>query len=373
MNGASKTPRFDDVDRRIVAALQADPRASWSQLGGVTGVSETTVLRRVQRLRDSGSLVIVAAPDALRCGFGQPVLLHFRTVPGEGSRLAHYLAERDDVRYVSLLTGRSDVMCELITPDHGYLSRVLMHDLPDTKWVTGTRTEIVLKRFKTRDQWSHTLLDGAAAPLAPDDGAITAAVPEKGGQLDAMDIKLLAALGPDGRRSYADLSHELGLSETAVARRVNALTAAHRLYFVAMVDPAALGFEFEVMLHIRVELARLESIALALAAMTEVRYVSATTGDSDLAVDAIFRDANDLYEFMTHTLARIPGVREVELDVVLESIKREYRYPLFSAGAPTSAHPLALAAAARMRDAEAPHVDVTPSRTKKKSKTTTGH
>ncbi len=45
-----------------------------------------------------------------------------------------------------------------------------------------------------------------------------------------------------------------------------------------MVDPAALGFELEVLIHLRVELADLEAVAVALAATAEVRYVSATTG-----------------------------------------------------------------------------------------------
>jgi DNA-binding Lrp family transcriptional regulator len=321
-------PRLDAVDRRIVAALQTDPRASWAQLGGVVGVSETTVLRRVQRLRDSGSLVVVAAPDALRCGFGQPVLLQFRTVTGEAPKLAEHLAERADVRFVALLAGRNDVMCELVVPDRGYLARVLMQELPDYGSVLGTTTEVVLKTFKTSDQWSRGLLDGDAVSSAPVLPKPAESV-ERGEKLDDMDMRLLAALGSDGRRSYADLSSELGLSETAIARRVTALTSTNRLYFIAMVEPGALDFALEVIVHLRVELARLEAVAAALATLTPVRYVSATTGFSDLVFEGVFRDNSALYEFLTQTLQEIDGIREIEVDVVLESVKRAYRYPLF--------------------------------------------
>jgi DNA-binding Lrp family transcriptional regulator len=333
MNDVTTPTRLDEVDRRIVAALQADPRGSWSQLAGVVGVSETTVLRRAQRLRENGSLIVVAAPDPLRCGFGQPVLLQFRTVPGEAARLGHYLAERQDVRYVSLLTGRRDVMCELIAPDHRYLSHVLTFDLPQTGSVLSTTTDIVLKRFKTKDQWSRELLAPRVHPVAePDPSALG---PEQSSPPDEMDMRLLDALRQDGRRSYADLSHDLGLSETAIARRVTALAASNRLYFVAMVDPGALGFEFEVMVHLRVEPSAIESIAVSLATLAEVRYVSATTGHSDLTCDAIFRDTEALYEFVTYTVGGMRGVRDVEVDVVLESLKREYRYPLFQPESPT--------------------------------------
>lgn len=332
MGDATPPNRLDEVDRRIVAALQADPRASWAQLAGVVGVSETTVLRRTQRLRDTGSLLVVAAPDPLRCGFGQPVLLQFRTVPGEATRLAHLLAQRLDVRYVSLLTGSQDVMAELIAPDQRYLSQVLTHDLPKTGLVLSTTTDVVLKRFKTKDQWSREILAPAVHPVAEPEPQAQSA--ERNGSLDDMDMNLLAALRQDGRRSYADLSHDLGLSETAIARRVTTLAASNRLYFVAMVDPLALGFEFEVIAHLRVEPNAIESIALAMANMAEVRYISATTGHSDLTCDAIFRNTEALYEFVTHAVGSMRGVREIEVDVVLESLKREYRYPLFQPAVP---------------------------------------
>jgi DNA-binding Lrp family transcriptional regulator len=326
--------RLDQVDRRIVAALQTDPRASWAQLGVVVGVAETTVLRRVQRMREHGVLEVVAAPDPLHCGFGQPVLLQFRTVPGKAADLARYLAERADSRFVALVTGRSDVLCELVAPDRHYLSQFLTEEVPTTGTVLGTTTDIVLRTFKTSDQWSRTLLDPDAAAAPPKPRPVSAPPVsgplDKTSKLDKIDMRLLAALGADGRRSYADLSAELGLSETAIARRVTALTASNRLYFVAMVDSAALGFELEVMVRLRVELAVLESVASALAGMPEVRYISATTGYSDLAFEGIFQDTGALYNFVTHTLGALPGIREVELDVLLDIIKRAYRYPLFA-------------------------------------------
>jgi DNA-binding Lrp family transcriptional regulator len=98
-----------------------------------------------------------------------------------------------------------------------------------------------------------------------------------------------------------------------------------------MVDPVALGFELEVLMHLRVEPASLEHVAAALAATKEVRYISATTGLSDLTCDAVFRDTDDLYTFVTRTIGGIRGILAIDVDVVLESVKREYRYPLFTA------------------------------------------
>lgn len=325
--------RFDEMDRRIVAVLQADPRATWSQLSSMIGVSETTVMRRVQRLRASGALIIIALPDVLKCAMGQPVLVQIRTVPGKIDILAKYLAERPDVRALVLLAGSYDITCELITPDQHYLGEALIRDIPSTSAVAGLTTEIVLKTFKTNDQWSREVLDSEAPPSIDRFGIdrIDDAKLAKPGPLDPVDHQLIAALNPDARRSYADLSQELRMSETAIARRLTALRQSGRLYFVAMIDPRLLGFDVEAFLHLRVEPGRLESAALALEAMPAVRYLSATTGESDLVCEVIFRDNDALYEFVAHTLGTVTGIRDVRVDVEVETIKRGFRYPFFGA------------------------------------------
>ncbi len=327
-NEPGRLIRFDELDRRTVAALQADPRASWSQLSSVVGVSETTVMRRVQRLRESGALIIIAMPDVLKCALGQPVLVQFRTVPGKTDVLARYLSERPDVRALSLLAGSYDITCELIAPNEHYLGEALILEIPSTGAVASSSAEIVLRTFKTNDQWSREVLDGESTLSVeePDGGE-----PAAPGPLDPVDSQLIAALNPDARRSYADLSHELGLSETAIARRLSALRQSGKVYFVAMIDPRLIGYDVEAFLHLRVELGRLESAALRLAEMPAVRYLSATTGESDLVCEVIFRDSEALYEFVAHTLATVGGIRDVRVDVEVESIKRGFRYPFFGA------------------------------------------
>lgn len=322
--------RLDELDRRIVAALQADPRAPWAQLGALVGVSETTVMRRVQRLRDTGSLIVLAAPDPLRCGLGQPVHVYFRTMPGRAAELAHRLARRPDVRYVSLLAGSQDIMCELIAPDRLYLRNSIFSDLTAGNAVLASTTSIVLKQFKISDQWNEVLLDGGFE-LARQAGGDLESAADRLARLDDLDSRLLAALSADGRRSYADLSADLALSETTVARRIAALTAAKRVYFLALVEPAVMGYDLEALIHFRVEPSALESTAATLGATSQVRYMAATTGTSDLTCDAVFRDTEDLYTFLTHTVAGVRGIMHADVDVVVESVKRQYHYPLFGA------------------------------------------
>ena len=65
-------------------------------------------------------------------------------------------------------------------------------------------------------------------------------------RLDELDRKLLALLQQDGRRSFADLGRDVGLSTHAVKRRVDRLEAAGVIQgYAAVIDVTRLGTGFE--------------------------------------------------------------------------------------------------------------------------------
>jgi DNA-binding Lrp family transcriptional regulator len=64
--------------------------------------------------------------------------------------------------------------------------------------------------------------------------------------MDQLDRKLLARLQRDGRRSFAELGRDIGLSTPAVKRRVDRLEAAGVIQgYAAVVDMSKLGAGFE--------------------------------------------------------------------------------------------------------------------------------
>src|ERR1700741_4074091 len=52
---------IDDLDRRIVAALVEDARATYAEVGAQVGLSAPAVQRRVDRLRSTGAITGFAA------------------------------------------------------------------------------------------------------------------------------------------------------------------------------------------------------------------------------------------------------------------------------------------------------------------------
>jgi hypothetical protein len=70
---------------------------------------------------------------------------------------------------------------------------------------------------------------------------------------------------------------------------------------------------------------------------SEIRYVSVTAGYSDIACEAVLRDNDALHEFMTTTLGNIRGIRDVAIDLELQTLKRSFRNLNFQTAADSPA------------------------------------
>jgi len=314
---------LDALDKRLIAALQVAPRASWQQLAAALGISESTVSRRARRLFTSGCVTVTGIPDPLKCGLGFPVLIQVGCEVGAAGSVARSLAMRPDVRFVALLSGSHDLVLEVVVSSREQLGEVLLNDLNQIPGILRTSTETVVRNFKTSYDWGRELL-GEQASLLP---APPIPAPDSDGQpkVDAEDLHLMELLGADGRMSAAELAKHSNLSESAVRRRVDNLSATGALHFATFVDPQLIGFEVPVFLWLDVDLAALEEVAGALAARHEVRYLSATAGYSNLIAEVILRDLDRLYLFLTDVVGSLPGVRRSEVGLELATVKRNYQ------------------------------------------------
>ena len=105
-------------------------------------------------------------------------------------------------------------------------------------------------------------------------------------------------------------------------RRIDELQQAGLLYFDVDIDDAFLGVNVSAMLWLAVDPAHLEAAGRAVAAHPEVPYAAATTGPTNLAISAVFRDTRHLYEYLTTRLTGLPGVRSVETAPIIGTLKR---------------------------------------------------
>ncbi len=312
---------LDALDQRIVAAMQVDGRASWREIAQLVGSSESTVARRAKALTAAGVIRSTATLDPIKCGLGYPVLLQLRCTPSKGHEVARILAARPDVRFVTIVTGPFDVVAEVIVPSKNHLARFLFEEVAQIDGVIHTSTETVLRNFKTAYDWSRGLLPGRVLPQPPLGYEPFDAKPV---DLDELDIKLSEQLREDGRAGYPQLAAALNITESMARRRVEAMVNNGALYPLTLVNPQLLGFDVELFVWLQVDLSKLEEVARSLTARSEVRYLSATIGYSDLVGEVILGSQEDLYNFRMQTLGSMSGIRGLDMALELQTCKRAF-------------------------------------------------
>src|SRR5262245_34435004 len=141
---------MDGTDHAIIAALTADARASFAEIGQAVSLSAPAVKRRVDRLRSSGVIkgfTVVVDPAAV--GWSTEAFVELfctgRTTPAQ---LAVATRHHPEVVGAYTVSGEADALVHLRAADIAHLEQVLER-LRAEPFVTSTRSMIVLSRLST--------------------------------------------------------------------------------------------------------------------------------------------------------------------------------------------------------------------------------
>jgi Lrp/AsnC family transcriptional regulator for asnA, asnC and gidA len=149
--------------------------------------------------------------------------------------------------------------------------------------------------------------------------------PRPTAQLDDVAKAIIEQLQQDGRRSYAAICKEVGLSEAAVRQRVQRLIESGVMQVVAVTDPLQLGFARQAMVGVRVS-GPVEGVAEELAALEEVDYVVITAGSYDVLVEVVAESDDHLLEIVSARIRAIAGVESTETFTYLSLRKQTYSW-----------------------------------------------
>ena len=100
---------MDELDRKIIALLQKDGRASNAGIARGVGVSEGTVRRRLKRLVQDEYIRVVALLDPGKMGYTTEAIIGVQVDPDKVDQVADDLADLDEVNWVAVTTGSYDV------------------------------------------------------------------------------------------------------------------------------------------------------------------------------------------------------------------------------------------------------------------------
>lgn len=118
--------RMDEVDRRILAALQNDARLSMRSLGRIVHLSAPSVGERVRRLEERGIIEgYVARVNRAKQG---PLVIGFVEVTMKSAAhdlLAAFVGEHDAVREAYRVAGAGCYLLRVEIADHALLDELL--------------------------------------------------------------------------------------------------------------------------------------------------------------------------------------------------------------------------------------------------------
>jgi Lrp/AsnC family transcriptional regulator for asnA, asnC and gidA len=143
---------LDGPNRAIIEALQRDGRQPYGSIAEEVGLSEAAVRRRVQRLRVSGIMDIVAVTDPSQLGFSRQAMIGI-SVEGDVRRVAEKLTSLEEVSSVVMCAGSFDLLVEIVCEDDGRLLHVLNGSVRSIPGVRATETFLYLELAKQTYTW----------------------------------------------------------------------------------------------------------------------------------------------------------------------------------------------------------------------------
>jgi Lrp/AsnC family transcriptional regulator, regulator for asnA, asnC and gidA len=142
--------RVDELDRRIIEALQENGRESFRRIAAGLGVSEATVRARYARLTSEGVLQVVAVTNPLGLGFDQ-ALVGVRT-SGPPGEVADEISRWPEADYVVVTAGQFDLVVEVVASDRRDLL-ALTDRMRALDGVVSTETFFYLEMWKQLYDW----------------------------------------------------------------------------------------------------------------------------------------------------------------------------------------------------------------------------
>jgi len=309
--------RFDERDRRLIAALQCDGRLPAERAAAVLGLPTRVVQRRWAELLATGAVRVVASPP--RPSIDGVMLVRIRVLRGKVDTLSQVLARRSDIPFIDVSTS-GDQLIAVVMPRAGSADRLFLEQLPTSPAILSVDAQTVIHVFSDAADWSADYLsqhERQALTATSAGGHPTGFTND----LDPLDRSIVGALAVDGRRSAAMVARLLGEPESTVRRRITALLDRRLLVMHVVVDPKALGFLVDADLCMQVAPERLDAAGRALAEHPAVHGALATTGTANLTVAVWLRDLEHLYQFITSELANL-GVSNVDTVLIGRTVKR---------------------------------------------------
>lgn len=154
--------------------------------------------------------------------------------------------------------------------------------------------------------------------------------------LDKLDRLILVCLQANGRATYDDIAGRVGLSPSAVLRRVRRLEDTGVIdRYVALVRPDKVGLGLTAYINVRLEKHTeahkrnpMEVFRASVLTWPEVVDCAVLTGEMDFLLQVMVPDMAAYSRFVLDTLLKHPSVQDMKSSFVLDRLKNTTAVPV---------------------------------------------
>ena len=150
--------------------------------------------------------------------------------------------------------------------------------------------------------------------------------------VDITDRKMLAELQAAGRLTVTELAERVSLSVAPCHRRLRELERSGTIRgYRAVIDPAAIGLGFEVLVSVTMEREDAATVAAferSLADVPEIHHAERLFGDPDYLIRVATADLAAYQTLRDEKLGTLPGVQRISSTIVMKRVVDNRPFPV---------------------------------------------
>lgn len=297
---------MDHLTKQIVAILRRDGRIPYSDIARELGTSRENVATRVNPLLESGQLRVVAGLHPLALGLKVSAHLSIK-VSGDVRPVAEMLDRMEAPVFISISAGAYQIIMETRQPTMADLGNQIsmIRALLGVLDVQVLLYERVLSSFF----------------LGEEPESLTC-------EFDDTDIELISLLQADGRKGYADLASEVGLSVSGCRTRVLRLLESRVIQIGAIKQRSDMTDDFMFGIGISAN-GNLREVTQLLESDLGLEFMARTVGRYDVVATVSFSSLRDFNQLISR-LRALKSVTYCEQWLHVQIVRERYERPLRS-------------------------------------------
>ncbi len=141
---------MDSYDLKIIKHLMANARSTWSELGGILGMSAPAAAERVRKLEEQGIIKSYSAlvdPDAAGCSLAAFIAVTLER-PRHRAAFLKTIAQKPEILECHHIAGDEDYILKVRCAGTRDLEKLVSEDIKSIEGVVKTKTTVILSTIK---------------------------------------------------------------------------------------------------------------------------------------------------------------------------------------------------------------------------------